>query len=97
MRIATQEIQYMIIMQCELDVKEKHISVSIINCTTKIGLHTLLDSKSLDALHDAHKTVVAVVSQYVRVPEMGWGDVVDVCRISKDKRGCQRFRVFVKQ
>src|SRR5260221_493460 len=33
------------------------------------------------------------VSQYVRVPEMGWGDV---CGISRDKRGCQRFRFFVK-
>jgi len=55
--------QYIIIMHCELDVKVKHIGVSIFNCTNKKGLHTLIGSKSLDAVHDAHKTVVAVVSQ----------------------------------
>jgi hypothetical protein len=78
-------------MYWELDVKYKHISVSIINCTSKKRVthpETLLGSKSLDMLHDAHKTVVAVVSQYVCVSEMGWGDVVVICRISRDRRGC---------
>lgn len=69
--------------------------MSIINCTSKKELHTRIGSKSLDALGDAHKTVVAIVSQHVRVSEVGWGDVVDVCRISRDKKGCQSL-VFVK-
>lgn len=43
--------------------------MSIINYTSKNGLHTLIGSKSLDALHDAHKPVVdGVISQYVHVP-----------------------------
>jgi hypothetical protein len=72
------------------------MGVSSIICTSQKGLHILIGSKNFDALHDAHKTVVAIVGQYVRVPEMGWGDVVDVCRIWRDERRCQRFRVFVK-
>jgi hypothetical protein len=54
-------------------VKGMHIGASIINCTSKNGLHTLIRSKSRDALHDAIKTAVAIVSQYVHVPETGWG------------------------
>ena len=43
--------------------------------------------RELDALHSIHEGVVAVVSQEVRVPTIGWGGVVDACVISKDSKG----------
>jgi hypothetical protein len=53
-------------------------------------------TKSLDVLHNIHEAVKAVVSQDVRVPTIGWGGVIDVCRILRDRTGGQGFRVFIK-
>jgi hypothetical protein len=61
-------------------------NVSLINGTSKKGPHTFSGSKSPDVLHNTHEAVVAIVSQDVRVPTIGWGGVVDVCSISRDKR-----------
>jgi hypothetical protein len=47
-------------------------------------------------LQNIHEAVVAVVSQDVRVKTINWGGVVDVCRISRDKRRGYGFRGFTE-
>jgi hypothetical protein len=47
-------------------------------------------------LHNIHEAIVAVVSQDVRVQRIDWGGVVDVYRISRDKRRGYGFRGFTE-
>jgi hypothetical protein len=70
------------------------VDVSLINCTRKWE-HTLMVSKSLDALYDTHEAVVAVVGQNVCVPTIGWGSVADNSFNSSNKRRRPDSCVFI--